>query len=228
MKRSTLPWLFPTIALVSMMLGCSAPPYPVPPTISAPISPVTSLSPVPPTSTPIPPTATADPPTPTTVAPTTVPLSPTAAPVPPTATSTPTPSPVPPTATLVHPTATLAPSATPIPVVAQPPCPEWFAFPEPGKGLLVIENHVGMDNMIDAAPPLNWSRLMPPKKDDLPSRMVLQLSPGNYVFNTHTVPRWLKGRLTISIRAGELWLSPLYFYTFEEVVLPLKVPGGCQ
>ncbi len=125
-------------------------------------------------------------------------------------------------------TATTPPTASPTTLVVKPPCPEWFVFPEAGKGLLVIENHVGMDNMIDAAAPLNWSRLMPAKKDDIPSRMVLQLSPGNYVFNTHTVPVKLKGRLTVSIKAGEMWISPIYLNTFAEVLLPLEVPPGCK
>ena len=167
--------------------------------------------------------ACAAPPTPTLIPPiaTAVPSTPTA--IPPTATLPP------PTGTPTVPTATLPPpTGTPTALVVNPPCPEWFAFPEPGKGVLVLENHVGLDNMLDAGPPLNWSKLLPAKKDEVPGRLVLQLLPGSYVFNDHTIPARLKGRLTLTIKAGELWISPIYLNTFEEVLLPLDVPPGCK
>lgn len=171
------------------------------------------------------------PPMPTPVPATATAVPPTATPIPPTATSVPTATPVPPTATPVPPTATPVPptaTATP-PAIAKPACPSWFTFPEPGNGLLIIENHVGLDLVVDAMKPLNWTKTIPPKKDDVPGRLVLQLTPGHYEFRDHEVGSKWRGTIKIDLQSGQMLVSPVWHNNlFDEVVSPLQVPDGCQ
>ena len=91
-------------------------------------------------------------------------------------------------------TATRLPSSTSPPKLA---CPSWFFFPDPGMGLLVIENNIGQDLLIDALRPLNWTKTIVAKKDDVPGRLVLQLAPGHYEFLDSTYRG--KGKIAVDL-----------------------------
>jgi len=222
---------FPLVLLSLFLAGCTAPSTP------APISPTAAVVLPTATATAVRPTVTIAPPTSSAVPPTVTPIPPTSTAALPTVTATavrptvtiapPTSSAVPPTVTPIPPTAVSVPAASP--ATANPACPAWFAFPEPGKGLLVIENDAGVDLLIDAMAPLNWTKIIPAKKDDIPGRLVLQLAPGHYEFRDNEVGTRWRGSITVDLQAGQMLVSPTWRNNFyKELVYPLEVPDGCR
>jgi uncharacterized protein YraI len=106
------------------------------------------------------------------------------------------------------------PSPTPATVATKSPaagaCPSWYQRPEPGKGVLLIENHDTMHGpgaMIEEVNvPGQW--WIPPKQNDVPGRMSLQLSPG-----THTIiveiPTHGRRLISIDVQPGVSYVSPI-------------------
>jgi len=94
---------------------------------------------------------------------------------------------------------------------------------------LVIENDAGVDLLIDAMAPLNWTKIIPAKKDDIPGRLVLQLMPGHYEFRDNEVGTRWRGSIKVDLQAGQMLVSPIWHNNrYEEVVYPLEVPDGCR
>lgn len=98
--------------------------------------------------------------------------------------------------------------------------------PKPGMGLLLIENHIGEPLHIDRVGTTEkWD--LPPKQGDTPSRLLLDLPPGFHEFLDHTP--WGYGHIGVTIRAGEAWVSPIWYNgQAEEKIFPLQIPDGCQ
>ena len=141
----------------------------------------------------------------------------------PTSTATRTPEPTR-TATRVS-----TPTPSPTSTVARAACPSWFSFPEPGKALLVIENHVGRQQVVDAMKPLNWTKTVEAKRDDVPGRLLIQLAPGHYEFRDHEVGTKWRGQIKVDLQPGQMLVSAIWHNDlYDEVVAPLQVPEGCQ
>lgn len=168
-------------------------------------------------------------PSPTLPAPSATPPVPTATPVAPTTT------PLPPTATPVAPTATPPPppTATAVPTKAPPPtqapqatCPSWFQRPQLGKGVLLIENHIGQELLVEQiGTPSSWR--IPAKQGDTPGRLLLQLPPGAYEFVDY-VGGAGRGHIKVRIAEGQMFVSPIWFNNqYDEYVYPLQPPPGC-
>ncbi|MFZ2616312.1 MAG: hypothetical protein WA077_10000, partial [Anaerolineae bacterium] len=139
----------------------------------------------------------------------------------PTATAPPRPSPTPkPTNTTAPPT----PKPTQQPAVT--PCPSYLHKPKPGMGLLLIENHLGEPLHIDQAnTPNKWD--LPAKQGDIPGRLLLDLSPGDYDFIDNTASGY--GHIRITITPGSAFISPIWYNDrTEELVYPLDIPNGCR
>jgi hypothetical protein len=105
-------------------------------------------------------------------------------------------------------------------------CPAWFATPEPGKGVLVIENHLGMELYVDATyTSKSWT--LPAKQGDTPGRVLLQLPPGHYEYNEHTASGG-RGHIGVDIQAGQMLVSPTgSTCSAEQPAYPLEFPQGC-
>ncbi len=100
------------------------------------------------------------------------------------------------------------------------PCPSWYATPQPGMGLLVVENHDGK-NTIDvvATKGQDWSKTVAKKVGDEPGRLVVTLPPGHYEFGTQ------RGGFTIDMQAGQQYVVALLFP--KPPVNMLQLPFGC-
>jgi len=94
---------------------------------------------------------------------------------------------------------------------------------------LVIENDAGVDLLVDATKPLNWTKIIPAKKDDVPGRLVLQLAPGHYEFLDHEVGSRWHGTIKVDLQAGQMLVSPIWHNNrYQEVVYSLQGPDGCR
>ncbi len=233
------------LALVLLVASCGATPTATPvPSTSTPVPP--TATPIPPTATPVPATATPVPPTATPVPPTATPVPPTATPVPATATpAPPTATPVLPTATPVVPTPTtgraaepgapIAAAATNTPVAQSiPGCPAWLPKLEPGKALVIFENHfIGLKFRIHHFMPVeDWD--LPGKTSETaePGRLVIQVTPGDHRFQDQSDPinggRYF-GTIILTAEAGKAYLTPLFYNrTALEAVYPYAIPDGCR
>ncbi len=95
-------------------------------------------------------------------------------------------------------------------------------------GLLVIENHLGIETTIDAMRPLNWTKILAGKAGDVPDRLVLTLAPGHYEFVDHCVLH-CRGIIKVDLLAGEMFVSPIWENDrTDEYVFPLTAPDGCS
>lgn len=156
----------------------------------------------------------------------------TIAPVIPTATigayqpATETPSPALVVAAATRPLISLPPPTAPAPAPAPiAPCPPDLHQPEPGMGLLLIENHIGEPLHIDhASTGQKWD--IASKQGDTPGRLVLDLPPGRHVLIDNT-PNG-SGRITVEITPGSAFLSPIWYNALsEEILYPLDIPSSC-
>lgn len=144
-----------------------------------------------------------------------------------------------------------APTATPVvqataPPVAAASCPAWYQAPEPGMGVLVIENfhtvnpgnpfpvperveEIGTSNV--------W--ILPLQSGDEPGRLTLQLSPGRHTFKVE-YPTTGAVMIGIDVVAGQVYatslVSPGVIYRLygtypvqgtNGVIYPLAPPPGC-
>lgn len=136
-------------------------------------------------------------------------------------------------------TATLLPQPTNPPVAAAS-CPAWFQHPQPGMGVLVIENHdtgTVPARVEQIGTPNEWS--LSQRFDDVPGRLTLQLSPGRHEFKIE-IPAAGLVMIKVEIEAGKTYISPIVlprpvfgpygltgFEGMEGVVYPLVAPPGC-
>jgi len=137
--------------------------------------------------------------------------------------STDTPKPV------VPPTKTpkpVPPTNTPKPVLpTNTPCSTWYVTPEPGKGVVVIENHRG--SAIESVSVYKYNdghgervgvRSLKPKiQGGEPDRFVLSLEPSTY---------YRVGDVNFSIDSGQMLVIPFVDYA-KGAVYPLTIPEGC-
>lgn len=224
--------------IIVLLLSACAPSLPATPSLAA--TPVAS-----PTATSVPPTATVEPtstqsPTPPATA------TPTSTPSP---SSTPTATAVPPTDTpTAVPTATRAPTRpptnTPAPVAAAPApaCPAWYQAPQPGKGILLIVNDMRNYALFDKLPGQSSPTRLEGAREGEPSRVVLQVEPGQYNF---TYSSEASGHdLSVSMSAGEMkmvhvflrrdgmdyrywWSWPATAVVSDVYVGTFDIPYGC-
>lgn len=126
----------------------------------------------------------------------------------------------------VSPEPTLTFTRQPEPAVQVTLCPPYLHRPLSGKGLLLIENHLGEALHIDnIATGEKWD--LPPKQGDVPARLTLDLSPGSHTLVVNTFHG--HGRIGVAITAGAAFISPIWYNDrTEELVYPLDIPADCQ
>ncbi|MCC7355573.1 MAG: protein kinase [Anaerolineae bacterium] len=118
---------------------------------------------------------------------------------------------------------------TPAPILAsQTTCPPWFAMPESGKGILLIENHTGGDltiEQIGTSGQVTWR--LAAKQGDVPGRLLLQLHPGVWEFMDYSDDGW-RGHIRVQVEEGKLFVSPIWHNDrYDEHVYPMTPPPGC-
>ena len=93
-------------------------------------------------------------------------------------------------------------------------------------GLLLIENHLGEPLHIDnIATGESWD--LPPKQEEVPSRLVLDLPPGSHTLVDNTYHG--RGRIGVNVTAGSAYISPIWYNDrTEELVYGLEIPNGCK
>jgi serine/threonine-protein kinase len=171
-----------------------------------------------------------------------------------------TPTPGPTDTPTVTPTDTLTPTMTLIPVIptetpipatpvestpfaSSSSCPEWFVTPEPGKWVLVLENHYDRAVSQCEAESSIGTCIIPAKHGDEPTRVTVQELPGYWVqpepmAPSGELPRWLgfveqesREAGQIKKEAGQIWAFPMFDYKAANVqqptLYPLEIPGGC-
>ena len=139
----------------------------------------------------------------------------------PTITRTISPTPNSPSATPFFPTATTTSS------VVVSACPQWFQTPEPHKGVLVIENHIGEPLTVDETGSRQGTYQLKAKSGEEPGRLVLQLHAGEYSFNDHTIRG--HGVIKVKMAEGQMLVAPIWYNDRDiEVLYPLEVPPGCK
>lgn len=110
----------------------------------------------------------------------------------------------------IAPTATVTPPPQPTnPPVAAASCPAWFQHPQPGMGVLVMENHdtgTVPARVEQIGTPNEWS--LSQRFDDVPGRLTLQLSPGRHMFKVE-YPTTGAVMVTIEVEAGKAYISPI-------------------
>jgi hypothetical protein len=116
------------------------------------------------------------------------------------------------------------------PTLAPAVCPAWFIVPEPGKGLLVIEDWVALSTFggrqaeLVALVGINGDFKFPPSQDGPTGRLIFSLSPGHYQFDT----RYPAGKFGVDIAAGRSYVVPLSGNNFTNwPVYELQPPPGC-
>jgi len=93
-------------------------------------------------------------------------------------------------------------------------------------GLLLIENHLGEPIHIDRVSTGEaWD--LPGKQGDVPSRLLLDLPPGDHEFIDNTAAGY--GHIRVTITHGSAFVSPLWYNDrTEELIYPLEIPNGCR
>jgi hypothetical protein len=159
----------------------------------------------------------------------------------PTATNTP----VPTVTSTQAPTATNTPKPAPTatkrpPTPTKSTCPGWYQKPQPGKGVLLIENHGGSELQIEWVKGGSGMWKIPAKQGDVPGRLMLQLPPGvneltdtGYFTNIEIDGKlrdgWGTGVIRVNVEAGKAYISPVWFnWRSEEYVYPYDPPAGCK
>jgi hypothetical protein len=112
-----------------------------------------------------------------------------------------------------------APTPTPA-----PQCPDWFQRPQPGKGILVIENWIMVRVVtVVATKGLELEIQLQPYKGDFVDRRVLQLNPGHYEFATQ------EGGFSADITEGQTNSVGLAQNPWGKRTATVMVsPPGCQ
>ena len=151
----------------------------------------------------------------------------------PTATSTPAP-----TATNTPKPTSTATKRPPTPTKST--CPGWYQKPQPGKGVLLIENHGGNELQIEWVKGGSGMWKIPAKQGDVPGRLMLQLPPGlneltdtgyftGILIDGKLRDGWGTGVIRVNVEAGKAYISPVWFnYRSEEYVYPYDPPAGCK
>lgn len=171
--------------------------------------------------------------------------------------STDVPSPTPTKAYTVIPEITLLPSplptGTPTPlatttaakIVPVSSCPAWFATPEPGKAVLILENHYYREVRVGFSQFYNHPQQViqiSAKQANEPTRIVLQSNPGYYCSSegnlSDPLPKFsiMISRdcpnISFEIQANQIWALPLFDYKEAGVQkpapYPLEIPSGCS
>ena len=196
-----------TVVITSVPGETPSPPPAGPETVTPPPAPTTAAAATS-TRSPIPPTAT------TAAAATTAPTVTTA----PTATTAPTKAATPTKAPTRKPTATAKP---------QTKCPAWYSKPQPGMGILVVENHIGEDLLLEQTEGGSGQWNVDAKQGDVPGRLLLQLSPGDHFFKWNSFRYY--GTIRLHMEEGQQFVSPLWLnWRSEDYVYPLEIPPGCS
>ncbi len=137
------------------------------------------------------------------------------------------------------PTATVAATEVPAPTQAstkapaptakpKDTCPAWYEKPQPGKGILLVENHIGEGLEVEQIRGGSGQWSVAAKQGDIPGRLLLQLSPGDHQFVLYVPPRG-RGSITLRMEAGQQFVSPIWYNDrSEDYVYPLEVPKGCN
>jgi hypothetical protein len=137
------------------------------------------------------------------------------------------------------PTATATPTPQPTsPPVAAGNCPAWYQPPQPGMGVLVIENHD--TGTVAARIEEIWTpfeQSLPQKINDVPGRLTVQLNPGRHLFKIE-FPVCCEVILEVDIEAGRAYIAPIVKpgldrtrpfsrEVLKPVAYPLVPPAGC-
>jgi hypothetical protein len=117
-----------------------------------------------------------------------------------------------------------------IPAVTLPPqCPAWYAKPEQGKGLYVIENFINAKIDIVGVKGISDGYAVPPKVGDKTGWVQLMLAEGHYEFDVKYGTS--DGHITFDIAAGQSLYTGLSFSTKSTIgqlgASPLVIPAGC-
>src|SRR5262249_45485858 len=108
--------------------------------------------------------------------------------------------------------------------IVTPPvqCPAWFKHPEPGKGLIVIQNFTKATFDVVAVIGADWNMRIDPNRTT-PGILVISLDPKRYRFD---VGRY--GGIEFDITAGQMLVTSITDDTERNrAVYPLDVPAGC-
>lgn len=149
-------------------------------------------------------------------------------------TSTPTTTPTPTETPTDPPTATF----TPVVVSNNPPaanCPAWYVTPEPGRSVLVIENHTSQElqaRLIESNIDVDFEeKLLSSKQEDVPGRVSYPVVPAGYTFHLIRVDSntpWNK--LELNIEPNKMFVvstSDQQDMTVKEVFPLTDIPPGC-
>ena len=122
-----------------------------------------------------------------------------------------------------------APTATKRPPVAtKSTCPGWYQKPQPGKGVLLIENHMGKELLVEQILGGSGNWTISPKQGDVPGRLLLQLTPGDHQFRDQ-IAGWGGGYIKLKVEAGKSYISPIWDNSrSDELVYPYDPPAGCK
>jgi len=146
-------------------------------------------------------------------------------------------------ATIATDTPVSLPASTPIPPTIPPAtssnCPVWYVTPEPGKGVVVIENHNTIYEIEIGGNALAGTGVgIKPKQGDVPGRLVFSSNPpSGYIFikymgrtgNFAGSVTYESDSLNFSISSGQMLVVPI---TGDEPrgglkIYPLTIPEGC-
>ncbi|MBI5877686.1 MAG: hypothetical protein HZB53_08555 [Chloroflexi bacterium] len=106
---------------------------------------------------------------------------------------------------------------------APPQCPAWFERPQPGKAVLIVENHWGqMPVTIVGIKGIELEAILQPRKGDTIDRKILHLNPGHYEFGT------TRGGFTADVEAGIVYSMALVdFPKSPQKATIIPLPPGC-
>ena len=205
-----------------------------------------TATPLPPSPTVVPATATAVQPTPTALPPTATAAAPTAT-ASKSATTTATPATAPTRAATGVPalvaTATAPPqpatppaTATSAPQPAGPGCPPWLPPIQPGKALLIIENHFLASSFVilHAYPAEQFEIQSKANESAEPGRLVLQLAPGEHRFEVRSAALaggTFRASFMFHAESGKAYLEPILLFgsSIQHIdPFPYAAPEGCQ
>jgi predicted Ser/Thr protein kinase len=133
-----------------------------------------------------------------------------------------------PPATSTRAAQTTAPTTEPPPKATEAACPGWYAPPQPGHGVLLVENHIGEELQVEQIQGGSDQWQVTAKQGETPGRLLLQLPPGDHEFVLY-VASGGKGHIKLKMGEGQQFVSPVWFnYRYDEFVYPLETPPGCN
>ncbi|MBI5877688.1 MAG: hypothetical protein HZB53_08565 [Chloroflexi bacterium] len=117
---------------------------------------------------------------------------------------------------------TACPGYTPPTPPPPPQCPAWFQRPQPGKGVLIVENYVSQQAItVVGLQGIVLDHMLLPARDGKIDRLVLQLSPGHYEFGT------IQGGFTVDVAEGQVYGIGLTWGLWGKRAATVYMPPGC-